>query len=101
MTFESALDTIRFINPNRTDDALIREFLSVIQRYMRWSFLINERNSGIYREFLERFYTNDLPGIMPDPHMLSFCDSDIAVLEKIRLFLARKEEEYQVSSALS
>jgi len=57
MTFESALDTITFINPRHTNDSLIGGFMAVMQRYMRWSFLINERNSNIYREFLDRFYS--------------------------------------------
>jgi hypothetical protein len=57
MTFESALDTIPVINPRLSNDSLNFEFLSVIQRYMRWSFLINERNSNLYREFLDRFYS--------------------------------------------
>ena len=57
MTFESTLDTISCINPRLSNDSLIIDFLGVIQRYMRWSFLINERNSAIYREFLNRFYS--------------------------------------------
>jgi len=56
MTFESALDTIPVINSRLSEDSLIIEYLDVIKRYIRWSFLINERNSGIYREFLDRFY---------------------------------------------
>jgi len=59
MTFESTLDTISCINPRLSSDSLIVEFIAVIQRYMRWSFLINERNSNIYREFLDRFYNMD------------------------------------------
>jgi hypothetical protein len=56
MTFESTLDTIHIVNSMLSADSLIVEFLAVIQRYMEWSFLINERNSNIYREFLDRFY---------------------------------------------
>jgi hypothetical protein len=57
MTFESTLDTIPLLIARCSTDSLIVEFLDVIQRYMRWSFLINERNSNIYREFLDRFYS--------------------------------------------
>jgi hypothetical protein len=56
MTFESTLDTVTALSSVSGQDSLIREFLAVIQRYMRWSLLINERNSSIYREFIDRFY---------------------------------------------
>ena len=56
MTFESALDTIPVLNSRLSEDSLIISYLDLVKRYIRWSFLVNERNSGIYREFLDRFF---------------------------------------------
>lgn len=56
MTFRENLKTPGIPVFTFSEDTLIREFLDRMCRYIRWSMLVSERNSGIYREFLDRYY---------------------------------------------
>jgi hypothetical protein len=44
--------------PGKYPDA----YLEVLMRYIRWSLLVNERNSDLFREMLDRFYTGNAIG---------------------------------------
>jgi len=55
-TFMENLKTPGILNSAITTDSLTRQFLDGISRYIRWSMLVTERNSGIYHEFLERYF---------------------------------------------
>ncbi len=56
MTFRENLKTTGMLNSASPEDSLFRQFLDGIGRYIRWSMLVTERNSGIYHEFLERYF---------------------------------------------
>ncbi|MCX6243221.1 MAG: hypothetical protein NTU98_00820 [Bacteroidetes bacterium] len=43
-------------------DQLSDEFLSGIRRYIRWSMLVSERNSKIYQDYLEHYFTTNAFG---------------------------------------
>jgi hypothetical protein len=51
--------------------------------------------------FIKRFYTEEIQGLGIKDGTFSFDEMSLEKLEKIRMFLVRKEEEYQVSSTLS
>jgi hypothetical protein len=51
--------------------------------------------------FLQRFYLQEFQSLGIKPDNFSFDGSSIEQLEKIRMFLLRKEEEYHVSSTLA
>jgi hypothetical protein len=71
MTFNETLDksdTIRTVIPV---DSAVNTFLSGILRYIRWSLIVNDRGSRIYKEYLDNYFTEK---IFPD---------DLAVLKKL------------------
>jgi hypothetical protein len=43
-------------------DSVIQDYLSGILRHIRWSMLVTERSSGIYKEYLERYFTTNAFG---------------------------------------
>jgi len=61
-TFRENLKTPGILNSAISADSLIWQFLDGISRYIRWSMLVTERNSGIYHEFLERYFRLDAFG---------------------------------------
>ena len=50
------------------------------------------------REFLSRFYPDELKEVMPDIAGFSFAKSPLHELDRVRKFLVKKEEEYQATS---
>ena len=56
MTFRENVKTPGIPNSAFSPDSLIRQFLDGMCSYIRWSMLVTERNSGIYHEFLERYF---------------------------------------------
>ncbi|MGA2823804.1 MAG: glycosyltransferase family 2 protein [Bacteroidales bacterium] len=52
-------------------------------------------------EFLSRFYPDEIKAVMPNAERFSFAKSAIQELNLIRIFLMKKEEEYQANSVLS
>jgi hypothetical protein len=52
-------------------------------------------------EFLSCFYPREFPEIMPHAEKFTFATSGIQELDRLRRFLAEKEEEYQVNSTPS
>jgi hypothetical protein len=56
MTFRENLKTPGVVNYTASPDSIIQSYLDGICRYIRWSMLVTERNSGIYNEFLERCF---------------------------------------------
>jgi hypothetical protein len=56
MTFGENVKTPGIPNSTFSPDSLIRQFLDRMGSYIRWSMLVTERNSGIYHEFLERYF---------------------------------------------
>ncbi len=55
-TFRENTKTPGILNSSFSLDSLISKFLDGICRYIRWSMLVTERNSGIYHEFLDRYF---------------------------------------------
>jgi len=56
MTFRERMESAHLrIDPDR-EDSLIHCFLSGIRRYIRWSMLVNDQNSGIYKEYLGNYF---------------------------------------------
>ena len=53
------------------------------------------------RNFLIRFYPEEIVNLGMNSDNFSFENSSLQDLENIRMFLLRKEEEYQVNSTLS
>lgn len=51
-------------------------------------------------DFLIRFYPEEIPELRINPDNFSFESSSKCELENIRMFLFRKEEEYQINSTL-
>ena len=49
-------------------------------------------------EFLSRFYPDEYQVIIPEPAKFSFATSTIQELDLVRIFLMKKEEEYQATS---
>jgi glycosyltransferase involved in cell wall biosynthesis len=52
-------------------------------------------------DFLIRFYPKEIPYLRINPDNFTFEKSDLKELENIRMFLFRKEEEYQINSTLA
>jgi hypothetical protein len=56
MTFSENMKTPGTLKSAFSPDSLIRQFIDRTCVYIRWSMLVSERNSGIYHEFLERYF---------------------------------------------
>jgi hypothetical protein len=55
-TMLNNIKTYGELNSTFSQDSLITLFLDDICRYIRWSMLVTERNSLIYKEFLDSFF---------------------------------------------
>jgi len=62
MTFRENLKTPGSFAYSASPDFLIRQFLDGISNYIRWSMLVTERNSGIYREYLDSYFRRNAFG---------------------------------------
>ena len=51
-------------------------------------------------EYISHYYPSESESLFPGQEEVSFDHSSLEDLEKIRVFLMQKEEEYQVSSSL-
>ena len=56
MTFMENLKTPGVMNYRSSLDSIIQTYFDGIYRYIRWSMLVTDRNSGIYNEFLEKCF---------------------------------------------
>jgi hypothetical protein len=57
MTFRMNLKSTWNLPHRFPADSLVHDYLSGILRYIRWSMLVNERNSRIYQDYLDRYFT--------------------------------------------
>jgi hypothetical protein len=55
--FRDKLKVTSLIYPNDSTDVLVHEFLKGMNRYIRWSMLVSERNSKLYFQYLRDYYT--------------------------------------------
>jgi len=56
MTFRERLHEIRLPEEKPGRDSLMSFFLAGMQRYIRWSMVVEGRNSGIYKDYLDTYF---------------------------------------------